>query len=226
MFDSKIVLRYVPIFSELNDEILSKIEEAGVVRDYKKDMTILNQSYEGTGLFIITSGKVKVTENDTSGGEIILEMLGDHDYFGEMSLIDNKNPSANVVAMEDSEMFFLSRDEFLKLLKENPNIAIALLEEMTRRLRMTGSKIKSLSISNAEGRIAAAILQIAENSGIIHQGTVQVTLPYQHDIANLAGTSRETVSRVLHSLQKKGIIEFDGSKIKIPDYNSFKRSYS
>lgn len=225
MFESNLTLKYVPLFSELDDSLLSKIEEIGKIRDFKKDITIIDQSNTGTGLYIITKGKVKVTENDTQGGEIILEMLGEQDYFGEMSLIDNKNPSANVVAMEDTKVFFIGREEFKNLLKDNPVMGIALLEEMTRRLRITGSKIKSLSISDAEGRIASAILQIAENSGIIHQGTVKVTLPYQHDIASLAGTSRETVSRVLHSLERKGIIEFDGSKLRIPDYNSFRKSY-
>lgn len=226
MFDSKLVLKNVPIFSELDDSLLSKIEETGIVRFYKKDMDIVNQMYAGTGLYIIITGKVKVTENNAQGGEIILDMLGELDYFGEMSLIDDRNPSANVIAMENTELFFLPRENFIRLLRENPNMGIALLEEMTRRLRMTDSKIKSLSISNAEGKIASAILHIAESSGIIHQGSVQVTLPYQHDIANFAGTSRETVSRVLHSLERKGIIEFDGSKIRIPDYNSFRKSFS
>jgi CRP/FNR family transcriptional regulator, cyclic AMP receptor protein len=226
MFESNLILKYVPIFSELDESVISKIEEIGIIRNYKKDSTIIDKSLTGTGLYIITKGKVKVTENEPDGGEIILEMLFENDYFGEMSLIDNKNPSANVVAMENTELFFISREEFQKLLKEKPNIGISLLEEMTRRLRMSDSKIKSLSISDAEGRIAAAILQIAENSGMIHQGTVQVQLPYQHDVANLAGTSRETVSRVLHSLERKGLIEFDGSKLRIPDYNSFRKAYS
>lgn len=226
MFETNFVLKYVPIFSELDESLLSKIEEIGITRNFKKDSTIIDRSYTGTGLYIITKGQVKVTENEPDGGEIILEMLSENDYFGEMSLIDNKNPSANVSAMEDTEVFFISRDEFVKLLKENPNIGISLLEEMTRRLRISDSKIKSLSISDAEGKIAAAILQIAENSGMIQQGTVRVDLPYQHDIANLAGTSRETVSRVLHSLERKGIIEFDGSRLRIPDYNAFRKTYS
>ena len=198
MFDSRLVLKHVPIFSDLDDSLLSKIEEVGIVRDYKKDITILNQQYEGTGLYIIINGKVKVTENDSQGGEIILDILGELDYFGEMSLIDNKNPSANVVAMENTELFFLAREEFIRLLNENPIIGIALLEEITRRLRMSDSKIKSLSIANAEGRIASAILHIAENSGTIQQGSVQVTLPYQHVYCkfsrNFQGNSFESSS--------------------------------
>ncbi len=226
MDDSRIILKYVPIFSELKDEILAKIEEAGIIRNYKKDTVILNEFYEGTGLFIIVEGSVKVTENDIEGKEIILQLLTQHEYFGEMSLIDGKKPSANVVAMEDCIMFFLSREEFMKLMKEYPEITVALLEELTRRLRFAGIRIKSLSVLNSEGKIASAILQIAENSGRIKQGSVEVILPYQHDIASMAGTSRETVSRAIHSLEKKGLIEFDGSKVRIPDYNSFKKAYS
>lgn len=226
MFDSKIVLKYVPIFSELDDNFLTKVEEAGIIRNFKKDMIILDESLEGTGLYIITDGKVKVTENDSEGKEIILQLLGQYEYFGEMSLIDGKNPSANVIAMEDTELFFLSRDEFLQLIKFNPEITIALLEELTRRLRFAGIRIKSLSLLDSEGKIASAILQIAENTGKIKQGSVEVILPYQHDIASMAGTSRETVSRALHSLEKKGLIQFDGSRVRIPDYNSFKKTYS
>lgn len=226
MDDSKIILKYVPIFSELSDSILSKIEEAGIIRNFKKDTVILNEFYEGTGLYIIIDGSVKVTENDIEGREIILQLLSQHDYFGEMSLIDGKKPSANVVAMEDCEMFFLSREEFMNLMKSNPEITVALLEELTRRLRFAGIRIKSLSVLNSEGKIASAILQIAENSGRIKQGSVEVVLPYQHDIASMAGTSRETVSRAIHSLEKKGLIEFDGSKVRIPDYNTFKKAYS
>ncbi|HSD64955.1 MAG TPA: Crp/Fnr family transcriptional regulator, partial [Ignavibacteriaceae bacterium] len=218
--------KYVPIFSELSDTILTKVEEAGIIRNFKKDTVILNEFYEGTGLYIIIEGDVKVTENDIDGREIILQLLTQHDYFGEMSLIDGKRPSANVVAMEDCVMFFLSREEFMKLMKTYPEITVALLEELTRRLRFAGIRIKSLSVLNSEGKIASAILQIAENSGRIKQGSVEVVLPYQHDIASMAGTSRETVSRAIHSLEKKGLIEFDGSKVRIPDYNSFKKAYS
>lgn len=153
MDESKMVLKYVPIFSELDDQLLMKVEDAGILRNYKEDMIILDQSYEGTGLYIIIDGKVKVTENDSDGREIILQILGEHEFFGEMSLIDGKKPSANVIAMEDTELFFLSREEFLQLMHSTPEITIALLEEFTRRLRFAGIRIKSLSLLNSEERL-------------------------------------------------------------------------
>ncbi len=226
MTDSRIILKYVPIFSELDDSILSRIEELGVLRNYKKDMVIMDEAdLNNAGLFVITKGAVKVTRNDTEGREIIITILGEYDYFGEMSLLDGENPSANVVAMEDTELFYLGRDQFMQLIQFNPKITYALLEGLIKRLRAADDKIKSLSLLKAEGKIITAIIQLAEISGIMKQGLVEVDLPFQHDIANIAGTSRETVSRVLHSLEKKGLVQLDGSKIRIPDYNTFKKSF-
>ena len=226
MTESKIILKYVPIFSELDDSILSRIQELGIIRKYKKDMIIMDETNEsGSGLFIIIKGVVKVTRNDAEGREIILTILGEYDYFGEMSLLDGENPSANVVAMENTELFYVSREQFMQLIEYNPKITFALLEGLIRRLRAADDKIKSLSLLKAEGKIVTAIIQLAEMSGIMKQGLVEVDLPYQHDIANIAGTSRETVSRVLHSLEKKGLLQLDGSKIRIPDYDVFKKSF-
>ncbi len=223
--DSKVILKYVPIFSELDDNILSRIEELGLFRNYKKDMIIMDEGNEGPGLFIITKGAVKVTRNDSEGREIILTILGEYEYFGEMSLLDGQNPSANVIAMENTELFYLGREQFMQLIQYNPKITFALLEGLIKRLRAADDKIKSLSLLKAEGKIISAIIQLAEISGTMKQGMVEVDLPFQHDIANIAGTSRETVSRVLHALEKKGLVQLDGSKIRIPDYNTFKKSY-
>jgi CRP-like cAMP-binding protein len=227
MTDSKIVLKYVPIFSELDEGILTRIEEVGLLRNYKKDMIIVDETNDNaSGLYIILNGSVKVTRNDSEGREIILTILGEYDYFGEMSLLDGDNPSANVSAMEKTELFYIGRDQFMQLIQYNPKITMALLEGLIRRLRAADDKIKSLSLLKAEGKIVKAIIQLAEISGIMKQGVVEVDLPFQHDIANIAGTSRETVSRVLHSLENKGLVKLDGSKIKIPDYDSFKIKYS
>jgi len=226
MNTSNIILKYVPIFAELDEEMLARIEELGMMRNYKKDMIIMDETNENTpGLFIVTTGSVKVTRNDAEGREIILSILGEYEYFGEMSLLDGENPSANVVAMENTELFYLGREQFMQLIEYNPKITYSLLEGLIKRLRAADDKIKSLSLLKAEGKIITAIVQLAEVSGIMKHGMVEVELPFQHDIANIAGTSRETVSRVLHSLEKKGVVELDGSKIKIPDYDSFKSKF-
>jgi CRP/FNR family transcriptional regulator, cyclic AMP receptor protein len=220
-------LKYVPIFSDLTEETLEKIEKVGSKKVFKKNDVILMEDEVGTALFVIANGKVKVSRTSTDGREVILTILSESDFFGEMAILDGQTRSATVVATEDSELFLIQRNDFLNLLKEYPEVSIALLQELTKRLRATDVKIKALSLKDAEGKVATVILQIADDIGKIRQGKVEIEkLPLQQDLANMAGTSRETISRTLHSFAKKGLIELDGNKLRITDYEKFKEMFS
>ena len=220
-------LKYVPIFSELDENTLEQISKLGIRKNFTKDSVVLFEHETGSALFVIVSGKVKVSRVSDDGKEVILTILGESDFFGEMAILDGLARSANVTAMEDSELFIIQRSEFLELLQSHPEIAIALLQELTQRLRSADMKIKSLSLKDAEGKVATVILQLADDIGKIKHGTVEIEkLPFQHDLANMAGTSRETISRTLHSFAKKGMVELDGSKLKILDYEKFKEMFS
>ncbi|MHB1688562.1 MAG: Crp/Fnr family transcriptional regulator [Ignavibacteriaceae bacterium] len=219
-------LKYVPIFSELNDKTIEQISKLGMKKTFTKDSVVLFEHETGSALFVIIQGKVKVSRVSDDGKEVILTILGESDFFGEMAILDGLTRSANVTAMEDAELFIIQRSEFLNLLQIHPEIAIALLQELTQRLRSADMKIKSLSLKDAEGKVATVILQLADDIGKIKQGTVEIEkLPFQHDLANMAGTSRETISRTLHSFAKKGMVELDGSKLKIINYEKFKELY-
>jgi len=216
-------LSFVPIFSDLPTETLEKIEKIGSRRNYKKNDVILMEEESGTALFVIVSGKVKVARSSSDGREVILSILSEGDFFGEMAILDGLTRSATVAAIEESELFLLQRNDFMNLLHEYPEISVALLQEMTKRLRSADMKIKALSLKDAEGKVATVILQLADDIGKIKQGKVEIDrLPLQQDLANMAGTSRETISRTLHSFVKKGLIELEGSKLKILDYEKFK----
>ncbi|MBA4407085.1 Crp/Fnr family transcriptional regulator [bacterium] len=216
-------LSFVPIFSELPDETLEKIEQIGTRKDYKKNDVILMEEETGTALFVIVKGKVKVARSSSDGREVILTILSDSDFFGEMAILDGLTRSATVTAIDETELFLLQRNDFMGLLHEHPEISVALLQEMTKRLRAADMKIKALSLKDAEGKVATVILQLADEIGKIKQGKVEIDkLPLQQDLANMAGTSRETISRTLHSFAKKGLVELEGSKLKILDYEKFK----
>jgi CRP/FNR family cyclic AMP-dependent transcriptional regulator len=220
-------LKYVPIFSELDDDTIEKISKLGIRKSFKKDSVVLFEHETGTALFVIVEGKVKVSRVSDDGKEVILTILGESDFFGEMAILDGLSRSANVTAMEDSELFIIQRSEFLELLHVHPEVSIALLQELTQRLRAADMKIKSLSLKDAEGKVATVILQLADDVGKIKQGTVEIEkLPFQHDLANMAGTSRETISRTLHTFAKKGLVELDGSKLRIMNYEKFKELFS
>lgn len=219
-------LSKVPIFSELSKETLDKIEKVGQRKKFNKGEIILLEDDAGTALFIIINGKVKVSRSSNDGKEVILTILNADDFFGEMAILDGQKRSATVSAIEPSEVFVIQRDDFINLLYAHPEISIALLQELTRRLRNADMKIKSLSLKDAEGKVATVILQIADDIGKIKHGKVEIEkLPLQQDLANMAGTSRETISRTLHSFAKKGLVEMDGNKLIITDYEKFKELF-
>ena len=227
VLETKDLLRLVPIFSDLDDETLSQISHLGSQRSYTKDSVILSENDPGSDLYIITEGKVKISRRSSDSKEVILSILGDCDFFGEMSVIDGLSRSANVVAMENSVILIIQRSEFLELIHSHPEVGVALLQELTQRLRAADIKIKSLSLKDSDGKVATVILQLAEDMGMIKNGIVEIEkLPYQHDLANMAGTSRETISRTLSTFEKKGLIEHEGSRLRILDYTTFKETFS
>lgn len=221
------LLRTVPIFSDLPLASLEKISLNTVSRSYKKGQMILLEEGQAETFFVITSGSVKVTRLSEDGREVILAILGESDFFGEMSLLDGEGRSANIVASEDSKVLTLSRNDFLECLESYPKIAIALLEELAIRLRKSDQQIESLSLSDSEHRIGITLVRLSEELGRIKLGDVTITnLPYQQDIANMAGTSRETVSRTLKILEDKELVKRDGRKLTIFKFDTFRQHFS
>lgn len=219
-------LKNIPIFSDLDDETLQKIYKSGATQNFRKNTVILSEEDAGSAMFFIVEGKVKVSRSSGDGKEVILAILNESDFFGEMAILDGMARSATVTAVEDSKLFIIQRAEFLELLRNYPDVSIALLQELSRRLRAATLKIKALSLKDAEGKVATVLMQIADEVGKIKQGVVEIEdLPYQQELANMAGTSRETISRTLHAFAKKGMIELEGSKVRILDYEKFRETY-
>lgn len=221
------VLRTIPLFSELNDDELNQISKFAVRQFYKKDNMVLIEEEVGSTMFVILNGRVKISRISDEGREVILSILCDGDFFGEMSILDGQTRSANAVTLEDTELLIIRREDFLTVLYDFPQIAINLLKELAHRLRRSDSQIKSLSLQNALGKVASTLLRIADDSGTIKQGQVEISqLPPQQDLANMAGTSRETISRVIKSLSQLGYVRKEGSKLIIIDYNRFRQDFS
>jgi CRP-like cAMP-binding protein len=225
--DKLSLLQSVPIFSDLSPSDLNKIAERMVLRAFTKGQMILLEDDLGQTFFVIAGGSVKITRLSDDGREVILAMLGESDFFGEMSLLDGAGRSANVVALEASEVLTLARNDFLEILQDYPKISISLLEELTQRIRKSDQQIESLSLSDVEQRIGITLIRLAEELGTIKRGSVKIKdLPYQQDIANMAGTSRETVSRTFKLLEEKGLVTREGRKLTIYNFNQFTKTFS
>ena len=224
--DEIIFLRSVPFFADLEEKDLQKIVKLGTRQKYKKGNIVLLEQESGAALFVIVSGKVKVVRMDEDGREVILSMFGPGEFFGEMSLLDGQARSASVVATVKSELFMIHRRDFLEALHEFPLVAISLLAELAMRLRKADMQIKSLSLKDAAGRVANVILILADDVGVFRKGKVEIDdLPLQQDIANMAGTSRETVSRMIHYFSKCNEVQIKGNKLFINDYEAFRKKY-
>ena len=158
-------------------------------------------------------GRVKVVLIGEDGREVILGVLGVGEYFGELSLIDDRPRSAHVIAMEDSNLLVLRREDFRKRVESSPSVAWSLLTELSRRLRRADDKIGGLVLLDVPGRIARLLLDLAEESGT---NAIEKTLTHQ-TIAQMIGASRETVSRAMKDFQDAGWITVERRRIALAD---------
>ena len=220
------LLQSVSIFWDLNEDELGHIADKMVAKHFENGNYIFLEDSEGEQCFFVLEGSVKVTRLSKDGREVILAMLNEGDFFGEMSLLDGESRSANVIALEKTKVLTLDRNEFIAVVNDYPQIAVQLLKELARRLRKSDRQIASLSLSDAEKRIALCIIRFADEQGVIQNGKVSIPkTPIQQDIANMAGTSRETVSRALGLLEKEDLIERNGRELIILDYKKFIKEF-
>lgn len=205
------ILQSVPLFSQLAPADLQRVVELARDRSYPKNSVILFEDDPGDALFVVAKGQVKVVLIGDDGREVILSVLGQGEFFGEMALIDDEPRSAHVIAMEDSDLLVLRRDDFEGILAQSPKIALSLLKELTRRLRRADEKVGSLVLLDVTGRVARLLLDLADESGG-ERITRRLT---HHTIAQMVGSSRETVSRTMRELVGKGHIAVSRREIQL-----------
>ena len=222
----EVLLKQVPLFNGLKNADLKRVAAKLTHDRYPRETVIFMEEDEGSSLFIIRKGRVKISRISEDGREVILAILKDTDFFGEMSLLDGQSRSANVMAIEDSDVLVLRREDFMALVLKYPEISIHLLKELARRLRQSDAQIKSLSLLKATSRVAAALVQLSESSGSVDG--ISITIPFtpsQKDLANMAGTSRETISRTLKQFIDDGLLSKKGRMIVINNLEEFKELF-
>jgi CRP/FNR family cyclic AMP-dependent transcriptional regulator len=208
------LFRKFVLFQELDDRELGSIAAVAKTRRYAKDDVIFHADESGDVFCLIREGQVKVTMISPEGKEIILSMLGPGDFFGEMALLDDEPRSATVIATETLEVVTIWRSEFLQILNENFSITRKVLAEISRRLRHASNRIESLATMDVYGRLARFFLDLAARSGKeLDNGYVAVSRPTHQAIANTIGTSRETVSRLIHDLMRQNLLLSEGKTI-------------
>ncbi|OWV25443.1 CarD family transcriptional regulator [Fibrobacter sp. UWB1] len=218
------LLKGVDLFSELTEEQLGLLANLVVVQDFNRDETVvLEGDCSMKALYLIASGTVQVYMTGVDGRETILSFLERGDFFGEMSLIDGEPRSASVRTVTDAQLMIIHREPFLTLIRQTPEIAMSLLSEMSKRLRKANKQIGSLSTMSVSGRVAGTLLNLMEERGMrIHTDNGQMVTvihnrPTQQQLADMSGTTRETVSRICSMLVKANAIAMTGKDIVIFD---------
>lgn len=203
----------VPLFSGLDHIELERFAELTREKFYPRGSVILFENDPGDSLFVVRQGRVKVVLIGEDGREVILGVLGVGEHFGELSLIDDRPRSAHVIAMDDSHLLVLRREDFRKRVESSPAVAWSLLTELSRRLRRADEKIGGLVLLDVPGRIARLLLDLAEESG---SEVIEKPLTHQ-TIAQMIGASRETVSRAMKDFQDAGWITVERRRIALAD---------
>lgn len=208
---------HVPLFANLSPTDRMAICSAMIERSFVAgNIIVFEEDDESQTFFMIVSGSVHVTVLSSAGKQTILATLRRGEFFGEMAVLDGEPRSASVVAADSCILLMLYRKTFVEILQKYPKITIAMLVEMSRRLRKSNRHINTLSMMSVFGRVADVLLQLAkENGRKVGSMIVVEKRPTHQMIAEMAGTSRETVSRVLSQLQKKRYLTLDRKRLVI-----------
>jgi CRP/FNR family transcriptional regulator, cyclic AMP receptor protein len=211
------LIRRVPLFSTLTDAEFTQLEHVFVTRAYRKGQIIFLEEETGNYMYMVLAGKVKVSKAGTGGRETILAIHRPGDFFGEMSLLDGKTAPATVSAMEDAKIISISGSDFHRYLLHNEKVLLQIINVLCSRLRQVW-QTQSLSSSTADARIRRGIYDLAKKHGVrdAHGTIIDLKITHQ-ELAEMVGTSRETVTRALARLKEQGILEIAQRRMTLLD---------
>jgi CRP/FNR family cyclic AMP-dependent transcriptional regulator len=201
--ENKAFLRRVPLFSSLTEAQLEGVAAGSARRSYPRGRTIVAEGEASQSMYILLAGRAKVQRSDSEGKEVILAVIGSGEFFGEMSLIDDAPRSASVITLETCEFMAVGKDIFKTILMQSPELCMAVMRGLVRRLREADMKIETLALLDVYGRVARVLLDFSEL--VNGERVVRNKLPRQ-EIAKMIGASREMVSRVMKGLEIDGYI--------------------
>ena len=210
---SPLLIRNVPLFSLLRDTELVLLTQVLLRKPYPKNSTVVAAGDPADALYIVISGRLKVMMSDKEGKEVILAILNQGDFFGEMGLIDQAPRSATVVAIDSCELLTMTRADFTKCLQKNFDLTMNVILGLVKRLREADRKIGSLALMDVCGRVARLLMEMAET---VDGQKVVTKLPKQQ-IAKMVGATREMVTRVMKEMETGGHIEVRAHQILLRD---------
>jgi CRP-like cAMP-binding protein len=206
------MVRRVPIFGDFSDDEAAAVCTTVTDRRYGRHEFIVRESAKGDRFYFITHGSVAVCRILPDGREMILSILKEGDFFGEMSMFDSSLRSASIKTLTDVEVGAISQEDFLELLETKPKLARLFVVALAERLRDANALVAATTSQDIRGRVASLLLNLCDRFGEPDDKGTRIGLRLTHqEMANMIGTTRETVNRILHRFWDDGVVERRGS---------------
>ena len=215
-------LRSIPLFQKICDEDLASLAGVVIERRFPKHATIVEEGLPGDYMYVIREGRVKVTKSSDDGREKILDILEAGSFFGDMALFDRAPRSASVKTLQPCRLLALSRRDVLAVLQRSPDFAMAIIQVLIQRLRETDEQASAMSFQGVKARAQGLLERVAEEQADGRRLTPSLT---HQQIADMIGSSRETVTRVVKQLKQDAWLGQEGKRYIVPSEESVLREH-
>ncbi len=210
------VLTKVPLFSGLPEEERERLGALLRVRRYARGEVIFLEGDHGTALCLIAEGRIRIQLTGSDGREVVINVYGPGEFFGELALLDGEPRSADAIAQDAARVFWLQRDDFAAFLDSHPRAAMTMLASLSRRLRHTTRVVQDATFRDVPARLARVLLDLAARNGQAVEPGIRIESRLtQGELAAMVGASRETVNRALRGFEQRGLIAWEANRILI-----------
>jgi CRP/FNR family cyclic AMP-dependent transcriptional regulator len=210
------LLERVPFLAALSVEDRRWLHERVRRRSFSRGDIIFQKDDPGQSLFIIEVGSVRIYVPGAQGVDLTLAVMGEGDFFGDLSLLDGRPRSASASALSETAVVSVERSDFTGLLRARPEASLAILAEIAKRVRDTDQMATDLAFLDVSGRLARKLSELAASHGAIRDGGILIDIPLtQEELANMIGVTRESVNRNLGEFRRMGFVSREGRRLLI-----------
>jgi len=219
-------LKKIPILAELGPEVLARLAERIQLREVRRREVVYLPGDPGNSMFIVNGGRIKISKVTRDGKALTLNYCGPSEVFGETCLIEGGPREEMAEAMENSMITELERQDVEKLLQSHAHFGFQLTRILAGRRRELENKLETLVFRDVTSKLAELLLNLAEEYGVEDSRGTMVALKITHqELANLIGSTRETVSHTLSTFKRKRLIQTEGRKVIISDAEALRALY-
>jgi CRP/FNR family transcriptional regulator, cyclic AMP receptor protein len=208
VFDKRAILQHHPLFGALGANLIEQLSAHATPKRIKRGTTIFSKGDQGTCLYAVCTGQVKITVPSGEGKDAVFNLIGPGQIFGEIALLDGGQRTADAVAARDSELLIIDRRDFIPLVRREPDVAIKLIEILCSRLRNTSEQVEDVIFLDLPARLAKALLRLAGTNARNHK--VLIT---QSELGQIIGVSREATNRQLRDWEKSRWVKLESGGV-------------